>query len=60
VAFTDWLIKINGEAHMEILRDKANAVLKTNKILRKEISDHYRTELRKAEADPNYDIVSYN
>ena len=45
---------------MDILREKANATLKTNKLLRKEISDHYRGELRKAEADPGYDIVSYN
>jgi hypothetical protein len=60
VAFTDWLTKIYGSGHMDILREKANATLKTNKLLRKEISDHYRTELRKAEADPDYDIVSYN
>ena len=60
VAFTDWLTKIYGSGHMDLLREKANATLKTNKILRKEISDHYRTELRKAEADPSYEIVSYN
>ena len=60
VAFTDWLTKIYGEGHMDILREKANATLKTNKLLRKEISDHYRTEYRKAEADPSYEIVSYN
>ena len=29
---------------MDILREKANALLKTNKLLRKEISDHYRAE----------------
>lgn len=60
VAFTDWLTKIYGQGHMDILREKANVTLKTNKLLRKEISDHYRAELRKAEADPKYDIVSYN
>ena len=60
VAFTDWLTKLYGEGHMDILREKANALLKTNKLLRKEISDHYRAEFRKAEADPNYEIVSWN
>ena len=60
VAFTDWLAKLYGEGHLDILREKANATLKTNKLLRKEISDHYRTEFRKAEADPSYEIVSYN
>jgi len=45
---------------MDILRDKANALMKTNKLLRKEISDHYRAEFRKAEADPDYEIVSWN
>ena len=45
---------------MDILREKANATLKTTKQLRKEISDHYRSELKKAEADLDYDIISYN
>ena len=60
VAFADWLTKLYGHGHMDILREKANATLKTNKLLRKEISNHYRTELRKAEADLAYAIVSYN
>ena len=60
VAFTDFLTKIYGEGHMEILREKANSIMKTNKILRKEISDHYRAEFRAADADPAYVIVSYN
>ena len=60
VAFTDWLTKLYGQGHLDLLREKANAILKTNKILRKEISDHYRTEYRKALTDPEYDIVSYN
>ena len=45
---------------MDILREKANALLKTNKILRKEISDHYRAEFRRAEANPGYEIISWN
>ena len=60
VEFTDWLTKTLGHGHMDILREKANAILKTNKLLRKEISDHYRTEYRKALADPTHEIVSYN
>ena len=60
VAFTDWLTKHWGQGHMDILREKANSLLKTNKALRKEISDHYRAEFRAAEADPDYEIVSYN
>jgi len=60
VAFTDWLTKLYGSGHMDILREKSNAVLKTNKILRKEISNHYRAELRKAEAELGYEIVSWN
>ena len=60
IEFHDFLLKTWGEGHMDILREKANAVLKTNKILRKEISDHYRAEFRKAEADPVYEIVSWN
>lgn len=45
---------------MNILREKANALMKTDRTLRKEISDHYRAELRKAEADIDYEIISYN
>ena len=60
VAFTDWLTNLYGQGHMDILREKANSILKTNKLLRKEISDHYRTEYRKALTDPTHEIVSYN
>jgi predicted restriction endonuclease len=60
VAFTDWLTQLYGEGHMNILREKANALMKTDRTLRKEISDHYRAELRKAEADIDYEIISYN
>ena len=45
---------------MDLLREKAASILKTNKELRKEISDHYRAEIRKAEQDPAYEIVSWN
>lgn len=58
--FHDWLLKLYGEGHLELLREKANSILKTNALLRKEISAHYRGELRKAEKNPLYEIVSYN
>ncbi len=45
---------------MVILREKWNAIMKTNKQLRAEISKHYREEVKKAEADPQYEIISYN
>jgi len=60
IAFHDWLVRLWGEGHMNLLREKAGAILKTNKILRKEISDHYRGEIRRAEADPAHEIVSWN
>ena len=60
IAFHDWLVRLWGEGHMDLLREKAASILKTNKELRKEISDHYRAEIRKAEQDPAYEIVSWN
>ena len=60
IAFNDFLLKIYGEGHMSLLREKANAVLKTNKILRKQVSDHYRAEIRRAQEDPSYEIISWN
>lgn len=60
VAFHDWLVQTLGEAHMEILRDKQNGILKTTRAVRLEIAKHYRDELRKAEGDSSYTMVSYN
>jgi hypothetical protein len=60
VAFHDFLREYCGEGHMTILREKSNCIMKTNAILRKEISDHYREEVKKKEADSYYDIVSWN
>ena len=60
VEFYDFLVKIWGEGHMNLLREKANSIYKTTKDIRKEISKHYREELKKAEADPNCVIVSWN
>ena len=60
VEFTDFLTNTWGQGHMDLLREKANQIYKTTKELRKEISAHYREQLKLAEADPNYEIVSWN
>jgi len=60
VEFTDFLTNTWGHGHMDLLREKANQIYKTTKELRKEISAHYREQLKLAEADPNYEIVSWN
>ena len=60
VQFHDDLLKMYGEGHMAILREKSRAILKTNKLLRAEISKHYRLELKSADEDPTYTIVSWN
>jgi hypothetical protein len=60
VTFADWLSQYFGEGHMDILREKRNAILKTTKELRKEVSDHYRGEYRKMLEDEDYKPESYN
>jgi hypothetical protein len=45
---------------MEMLLEKKNILMPTNKKLRAEIAKHYRLELRKMEQDPSYEPVSYN
>jgi predicted restriction endonuclease len=60
IEFHDFLLKIWGEGHMDILREKANQTYKTTKELRKEISAHYREQLKLAEADWNHEIESWN
>lgn len=49
-----------GDGHMEILREKARGHMKTNAQLRREIAKHYREELKKLEADPDYKLISFN
>ena len=49
-----------GEGHMALLTEKARGHLKTNQKLRREISNHYREEFKKMEADEFYEPVSYN
>jgi len=59
VAFHDWLIEELGGVHMVILRDKRNGILKGNQETRRAVAKHYREELRKLEADPDYRVISY-
>ena len=58
--FTKWLEETLGEGHMEMLREKWQVLMKTNKQLRKEIAKHYREEFKKLDEDENYEPVSYN
>lgn len=58
--FTAWLDEYLGKGHMEMLLEKKNILMPTNKKLRAEIAKHYRLELRKMEQDPSYEPVSYN
>ena len=60
IEFFDFLTRLYGPGHMDLLREKANAVLKTNKSLRLDISKHYRTQLKLAESDPTHLIESWN
>lgn len=58
--FHAWLLKELGEGFLELLREKRNTILKTNKQLRKEISTHYREEYRRMVETDSVDLVSYN
>jgi len=60
IQFHDDLLKLLGEGHMAILREKSNGIMKTNKLLRAEISKHYRNELKQIEVDPDHCVISYN
>ena len=58
--FNDFLEMYLGEGHMQLLREKAQAHMKTNAKLRKEISAHYRAEFRKMEEDLDHEPISWN
>ena len=60
LAFHDWLRSIYGDGHLDLLREKSRAILKTTKELRKEIAKHYREEYKKIESDPDHEVISYN
>jgi len=60
IAFNNWLMSFLGSGHMELLTEKTRSHLKTTSSLRKEIAKHYKNELKKAEADSSYTMISYN
>lgn len=60
IEFTKWLETYLGQGHLEILREKWNTKMPTNKKLRLEISKHYREELKKMEQNELYHPISYN
>ena len=57
--FHDLLTKILGVGHLELLRERRNKILKTNKQLRMDIARHYREEFRRMERECSTDLVSY-
>jgi hypothetical protein len=59
LAFHDWLLEEVGEVHMAILREKRNGILKGTQDVRREVAKHYRQELLKLEANPDYQVISY-
>lgn len=60
VQFTDWLNQYFGAGHLEILNEKRNQIFKANDLVKKEISAHYRAELKKMADDSSYEPKSYN
>jgi hypothetical protein len=49
-----------GKGHMDMLREKWQTLMPTNKKLRAEIAKHYREEFRKMEDDKTHKPISYN
>ena len=60
VCFTTFCTTLLGGGHMELLREKKNGILKTNRALRLEIAKHYREEFRRMTEHGSTDLVSYN
>jgi len=58
--FMDFLRGLYGDGHLDLLREKSRAILKTNAALRSEIAKHYREEVARKESDCQYEIISYN
>ena len=57
--FVRWLEQYFGSAHLDILQEKSNGILKANETVRKDIAKHYREEYRKLEQDSEYKPQSY-
>jgi hypothetical protein len=60
LSFSSWLQSYVGPGHLDMLREKWNVLMPTNKKLRAEIAAHYREELKKMEQDEDYSPISYN
>ena len=56
--FTRWLESHVGPGYLELLNERRNKILKTNKALRKEIAKHYRQEIKLME-ESEHDLVSW-
>ena len=54
-----WFNEKYGEARRDILLEKKRSRIKVSKLEEKDIAKHYREELKKMEADDNYEPVSY-
>jgi hypothetical protein len=57
--FNDFLEGYLGSGHLDLLRERKNQIFKTNKVIRKEISAHYRAEFRRMVASGDTDLVDY-
>lgn len=54
-----WLEGFIGAEMVDILREKRDSGAKVSKHEEKDIAKHYRDELKKIEADPDYEFVSW-
>lgn len=58
VEFRNWLVNELGEGHMDLLREKSNAIGNDSKATRAEVSKHYREQITLLQA--GREMVSYN
>jgi hypothetical protein len=58
-AWVKWLTDTYGEGYLDILLEKRNTIMKSDKTLRAEIAKHYREELKRMERDNTRDLVSW-
>lgn len=58
--FTHWLVSHLGEGHLKLLKEKKQGMLKMNKLVKKEIRDHYREEFKRMSETGQRDLVSWN
>ena len=57
--FTLWLQGYVGQGYLDILNEKRNRIMKTNKQLRADIAKHYREEFRRMESTGDRNLVSW-